>query len=75
MSHCDRQGRPKIVRECSLPLTAAACVNRIYTDLAVIDVDQQGLTLVEVAEGVTVAEVVEATGAPLIVPENPLPTF
>ncbi len=75
MSHCDRQGRPKIVRECSLPLTAAACVNRIYTDLAVIDVDQQGLTLREIAEGTTVNEVVEATGATLTVPDNPIPTF
>ena len=75
MSHCDRQGRPKIVRECSLPLTASACVDRIYTDLAVIDVDQKGLTLREVAEGVTVSEVIEATGAPLTVAEKPLPTF
>lgn len=75
MSHCDRQGRPKIVNECSLPLTAAACVNRIYTDLAVIDVGQQGLTLRETAEGVTAAEVVAATGAPLTVPDQPLPTF
>ena len=75
MSHCDRHGRPKIVRECSLPLTASACVNRIYTDLAVIDVDPQGLILREVAEGVTAAEVVEATGAPVTVPDHPLPTF
>lgn len=75
MSHCDRHGRPKIVRECTLPLTASACVNRIYTDLAVIDVDQHGLTLREVAEGTTVNEVVEATGAPLTVPDKPLPTF
>lgn len=75
MSHCDRHGRPKIVRKCTLPLTASACVNRIYTDLAVIDVDQHGLTLREVAEGTTVNEVVEATGAPLTVPDKPLPTF
>ncbi len=75
MSHCDRQGRPKIVRECTLPLTAGACVNRIYTDLAVIDVDQQGLTLREIAEGTTINEVIQMTGAPLTVPDTPIPTF
>ena len=75
MSHCDRQGRPKIVRECTLPLTAGACVNRIYTDLAVIDVDQQGLTLREIAEGTTINVVIQMTGAPLTVPDTPIPTF
>ncbi len=38
MTHCDKQGRSKIVRECRLPITASACVDRIYTDLAVIDI-------------------------------------
>jgi 3-oxoacid CoA-transferase subunit B len=75
MTHCDKQGRSKIVRECGLPLTAKACVDRIYTDLAVIDVDGGALRLRELADGVSAEEVVAATGAPLQVPEDELPTF
>ena len=74
-THTDKRGNPKILAACKLPLTARACVNRIYTDMAVCDVAPEGLRLTEIAEGVAVKEVVAATGAPLIVPDRPLPTF
>jgi 3-oxoacid CoA-transferase subunit B len=75
MTHRDKQGRSKIVRECSLPITAAACVDRIYTDLAVIDIVGGALYLREIAEEVTADEVRAATDAPLQLPDNEIPTF
>ena len=75
MTHCDRQGSSKIVRECRLPITASACVDRIYTDLAVLDIAAQGLILREIAQGISLDEVLAATEAPLQVPDNELPTF
>src|SRR6202040_3742855 len=66
MEHTTRDGAPKIVRQCSYPLTALACVDTIITDLAVIDVKPQGLLLREVARGWTAEEVQELTGAQLM---------
>jgi 3-oxoadipate CoA-transferase beta subunit len=53
MEHTDKKGNPRILRHCTLPLTAAGCVKRIYTNLAVIDVTPQGLFVVEMVDGMT----------------------
>jgi 3-oxoacid CoA-transferase subunit B len=67
MEHTDRHGGPKLVDECSLPLTGRAVVQHVITDLGVIDVRDGALVLRELAPDVTVEEVRAATGAGLLV--------
>ena len=67
MEHTAKDGERKIVRECSLPLTGRRCVQRIITDMAVIDVEPEGLVLREVAPGVTVDDVRAMTEPDLII--------
>lgn len=66
MDHVDKAGRPKIRTNCTLPLTAVNCVSRIITDLCVFDIDRATatLTLVELAKGVSVADVAARTEPP-----------
>jgi len=74
-THVDRKGAPKLKAECTLPLTAHACVSRVFTDMAVIDVTPTGFALRELAQGANLDQVVAATGAPLAVPEGDIPIF
>lgn len=65
MFHTTKSGEPKLLRTCTYPLTARRCVSWVVTNLALIQVDQEGFLLREVAPGITLAEVQAATGAPL----------
>ncbi|MFW1690059.1 3-oxoacid CoA-transferase subunit B [Acinetobacter ursingii] len=66
MEHCAKDGTPKIVSECSLPLTGQAVVHRVITDLGVMDITAEGIQLIELADGVTVEQIQAASGVKLI---------
>ena len=66
MDHTDKAGKPKLLKQCSLPLTGVACVQRIITNLAMFDVVEGGLKLVELAPGVTREQIAASTEASLV---------
>ena len=70
MEHCDKYGNPKILKKCTLPLTAYHEVDYIITELCVLHVTDKGLVLEELAPDVTVEDVVAKTGAELVIPEK-----
>ena len=74
MEHCNKNGEPKILQRCNLPLTAKGQVNLIVTEMAVIDVTENGLLLTEIAVDTTVEQVIKATGAELKIASD-LKTF
>ena len=74
-THTTRDGKPKILEHCDLPLTAKECVNTIITELAVMDVVEGGLLLREIAEETELATVVAKTGARIIIPPGDLSRF
>lgn len=72
MDHTNKNGESKILKQCTLPLTGKAVVDRIITERAVIDVTESGLKLIEVAKGYTVEDIVQSTEAALRVDEDVL---
>tara|TARA_B100000768_G_C11283843_1_gene380541 strand:- start:4311 stop:4967 length:657 start_codon:yes stop_codon:yes gene_type:complete len=70
MMHTNRAGESKLLSNCSLPLTGVACVRRVVTNLAVLDIRDGAFHLVEVAPGISVEQVVAATAGKLVVPES-----
>ena len=73
MEHCTKNGEPKILKKCSLPLTAIGCVNHVVTELCVLEKTSEGLVLKELAPGVTVGDVLAKTDAEIIVTDETAP--
>lgn len=70
MTHTDKKGNPKILKDCTLPLSASHVVNLIITEKAVMEVTPEGLLLKEISPNVTLDEVIRSTGAELIIPHK-----
>ena len=66
MTHTNRDGRPKLLTECTLPLTGVGVVSRVITDLGTLDVSKDGFKLVSLADGVSLEELALKTGAPIL---------
>ncbi len=66
MEHNTRGGEARLLRRCTYPLTAAGCVKRVYTELAVIDLTERGFVVTDMVPGLTIEELQERTGAPLL---------
>ena len=76
MTHTNRAGKSKLLKSCTLPITGVSCVKKIVTDLAVIQITEQGFKLLERAPGVSVEEIISATEADIIVSgETPIMDF
>jgi 3-oxoadipate CoA-transferase beta subunit len=71
MEHVTKKGAPRIVKECTLPLTAPGVVTRIFTDLSVLDVSPRGLVLREIVHGLDIDRLQEITGAPITIESSP----
>ena len=67
MMHTNREGESKLLKKCSLPLTGVACVKKIVTNLAVLEVTKDGFKLVERAPGISVEDIIKATEGKLII--------
>lgn len=67
MQHCSKDGESKLLKECTLPITGVACVKKIVSDLAVLEVTEEGFLLLERAPGVSVEEIKKATAGRLII--------
>lgn len=70
MQHCSKDGKSKLLKKCALPLTGIRCVKKIVTDLAVLEVTNEGFVLLEHAPGVTVEEIQKATEGKLVIKGN-----
>ncbi len=70
MTHASKHGESKLLPQCTLPLTGANCINRVLTDLALLDIKDGKFHLVERAPGVTVEEIAELTAGELVIPDN-----
>jgi 3-oxoacid CoA-transferase B subunit len=74
-THTTRKGAPKIIPECTLPVTAKGCVDMIITELAVLDIIDERLHLRELAREADLDDVLEKTGVEVVVPHGDIPVF
>lgn len=70
MTHANKHGQSKILEKCSLPLTGVNCINKVVTDLAVMEIKEGAFHLLERAPGITVQEIIEKTAGKLVVPDD-----